>query len=150
LTVLAQTDAAAPLLRGLAARLLHEQGRLAMEALLTLASRALSRAVPPTDAAAWIEGLLRGNAALLLHARELWSVLDAWLAGLADDAFDAMLPLLRRAFASFTGPERRSMGDLVRHLRGGAGGRAVGEEELDDERAARVMPVLAHILGVVP
>ena len=28
-----------------------------------------------------------------------------------------MLPLLRRAFADFTGPERRQMGEKVKHLR---------------------------------
>jgi hypothetical protein len=150
LAVVAGSDGAA-LVRGLAARLLHEQGRLDMEGLSTLASRCLSRAVPPPDAAAWIEGLLRGNAALLLHARALWAVLDAWVAQLPAEVFGTMLPLLRRAFSSFESPERRAMGDLVRELRGGGPARrGGGDGTLDEARADRVLPVLAHILGVPP
>jgi hypothetical protein len=150
LAVVAARETAAPLVRGLAARVLHEQRRLDLDGLLTLASRNLSRAVPPADAAAWIEGLLRGSAALLLHARELWSALDAWLAALDFSAFEEMLPALRRAFANFEPPERRSMGALVRGL-GGAGpvrATASRDAELDPDRADKVMPVLAHILGV--
>jgi hypothetical protein len=149
LALVAEREAGAPLVRGLAARLLHEQGRLELPALLTLASRCLSRAVPPPQAAAWIEGLLRGDAALLLHARDLWSVLDRWMADLQAEGFDAMVPLLRRAFSGFAAAERRSMGELVRALRGAAparGGPGV-ESEIDEDRADGVMPVLAHILG---
>ena len=154
LAVVAERDLAAPLVRGLAARVLHEQRRLDMERLLTLASRSLSRAVPPAEAAAWIEGLLRGSAALLLHARDLWSVLDAWLAALDPTLFEEMLPPLRRAFASFAPPERRSMGELVRgcsRVSTEVPRRAAhvhGDTDLDQERADKVMPVLAHILGV--
>lgn len=149
---LAARDTTAPLVRGLAARVLLEQGRLDTEGLLRLASRALSHAVPPAEAAAWVEGLLRGSAVLLLHARELWAVLDTWLAGLGARDFEAMLPLLRRSFAAFQAPERRAMGELVRDLRG-AGPRPRGaalSSGLDEERAARVTPVLAHVLGVKP
>jgi hypothetical protein len=121
-----------------------------MEELLALASRCLSRAVAPAEATAWVEGLLRGRAALLLHARALWAVLDTWVAALAPDTFTTMLPLLRRAFSAFEAPERRAMGELVRQLRGGAVARTPGggDADLDQDRAARVMPVLAHILGV--
>jgi hypothetical protein len=150
LVLVAERDGSTPLVRGLAARLLHEQGRVNMEALLRLASRNLSSAVPPAEAAAWVEGLLRGSAALLLHARDLWAVLDVWLAEIAADAFEAMLAPLRRAFSAFAGPERRSMGELVRGLRGAGPGPAKTDAELDEGRAARVMPVLAHLLGVTP
>jgi hypothetical protein len=149
LTDLAERDAAASLVRGYAARLAHDKGRLGREDLVRLAGRALSRAIAPADVAAWLEGLLRGGALLLMHARDLWAVLDAWLIDLSDEALDAVLPLLRRAFASFSGPERRSMGEIVRRLGGGweapASQRAA---EIDERRAALVLPVLAQILGV--
>jgi hypothetical protein len=148
LAVVAERETGAPLVRGLAARLLHDQGRLELEALLRIASRRLSRAVPPPEAAAWIEGLLRGSAALLLHARQLWVVLDSWLGGLDEEMFSATVPLLRRAFAAFAGPERRSMGELVKVLGAADGDRpAAGDEDLDQQRADRVMPVLAQVLG---
>jgi hypothetical protein len=147
---LAERDAAAPLVRGYAARLAHDKGRLGRDDLVRLAGRALSRAVAPNEVAAWLEGLLRGGAILLMHADDLWAVLDGWLVGLDADALDAVLPLLRRAFSSFSGPERRSMGELVRTLRGG-GRRASASARataIDERRAALVLPVLAHILGV--
>jgi hypothetical protein len=147
---LAERDAAAPLVRGYAARLAHDKGRVGRDDLVRLAGRALSRAVPPNEVAAWLEGLLRGGALLLLHAQDLWAVLDAWLVDLPADALDAVLPLLRRAFASFNGPERRSMGELVRTLRGD-GPRAPAARRaaaLDERRAGLVLPVLAHVLGV--
>jgi hypothetical protein len=147
---LAERDSATPLVRGFAARLAHDKGRLGRDDLVRLAGRALSRAVPPNEVAAWMEGLLRGGALLLMHAHDLWAVLDGWLADLSADALDAVLPLLRRAFSSFSGPERRSMGEIVRTLRG-EGRRTSpveGLTEIDERRAALVLPVLAQILGV--
>jgi hypothetical protein len=151
IAALAERDATAPLVRGYAARLAHEKGRVDRELLVRLAGRALSRAVPPPEVAAWLEGLLRGGALLLMHARDLWAVLDGWLVGLDGEALDAVLPLLRRAFSSFSAPERRSMGDTVRTLRSGGGGGAPGTRaaaNIDEARAALVLPVLAHVLGV--
>jgi hypothetical protein len=145
---LAERDAVTPLVRGFAARLAHDRGRLGRDELVRLASRALSRAVPPNEVAAWLEGLLRGGALLLMHARELWAVLDGWLVDLSADALDAVLPLLRRAFSSFSGPERQSMGEVVRTLRSERLAPAERHAELDEARAALVLPVLAQILGV--
>jgi len=147
---LSERDAATPLVRGYAARLAHDKGRVGRDDLVRLASRALSRAVPPNEVAAWLEGLLRGGALLLMHAHDLWAVLDGWLAELSNDALDAVLPLLRRAFSSFSGPERRSMGESVRSLRGPGRSSSAAQRtvELDERRAALVLPVLAQILGV--
>ncbi len=147
---LSERDAATPLVRGYAARLAHDKGRVGRDELVRLASRALSRAVPPNEVAAWLEGLLRGGALLLMHAHDLWAVLDGWLAELSNDALDAVLPLLRRAFSSFSGPERRSMGETVRALRGPGRSTSAAQRtvELDERRAALVLPVLAQILGV--
>jgi hypothetical protein len=146
---LAARDATASLVRGYAARLAHDKGRLGRDDLVRLAGRALSRAIPPPEVAAWLEGLLRGGALVLMHAHDLWAVLDAWLAELADDALDAVLPLLRRAFSSFSGPERRAMGEVVRTLRGGGVAAAARPAPaIDERRAAFVLPVLAQILGV--
>ena len=67
---------------------------------------------------------------------------------------DATLPLLRRAFSGFSGPERRQMGEKVKRLKSaGAGPGAETKPDvtgghIDLERARRVLPVLAEILGV--
>jgi hypothetical protein len=104
-------------------------------------------AAEPPQAAAWIDGLLRGNAALLIHSDALLPILDRWLSGLAGETFTTLLPLLRRTFATFHSPERRAIGERLRH---GAAARAGegGEEELDEERAARVLPLVRQLLGL--
>lgn len=75
---------------------------------------------------------------------------DRWLAELSGEAFIQLLPLVRRAFADFTGPECRQMGEKVKRLRAGSDAPLAAREsvEIDRDRAAQVLPVLKHILGV--
>jgi hypothetical protein len=65
-----------------------------------------------------------------------------------------MLPLLRRAFADFSGPERRMMGEKVKRLRQSerpaksrSADRPSVEPGIQLERARLVLPILRHILG---
>jgi hypothetical protein len=140
------------LVRGVSCRLLVEQHTVDSEELARLARLALSPAVEPAQAAAWVEGLLRGSALLLLHHDGVWSALDRWLTSLGEEAFVEMLPLVRRAFADFGAAERRQMGEKVKKLRGAAEGAptkaGVVPDEIDPVRAALVHPVLSQILGV--
>jgi hypothetical protein len=107
-----------------------------------------------------VEGVLRGSGLVLIHQDDLWRALDAWLRELPVEAFVALLPLLRRSFSGFAPPERRAMGDKVKRLRPSAGageaslaptvaqgGEPVPGAALNRERANRVLPILAQILG---
>jgi len=138
---------------GWCCRLLLDAGAMSQDELYRLAHLSLSSVNPPAQCAAWATGLLRGSGLALLHHDAMWQVFDRWLSELSEPDFVEMLPLLRRAFADFTGPERRHMGEKVKHLRtDSAGVRAASgppadSNEIDHERAARVLPVLAHILG---
>jgi formate dehydrogenase accessory protein FdhD len=76
-------------------------------------SFALSAASEPAQAAAFIEGLLKGSGQLLLHTESLWEALDEWAMMLSEENFIATLPLVRRTFATFTPPERRRMGERI-------------------------------------
>ncbi|HET8629728.1 MAG TPA: DUF5682 family protein, partial [Thermomicrobiales bacterium] len=143
------------LVRGRCCRLLLDGGALDGAELHRLARLALSPATPAAQAAAWIAGVTHGSGLLLLQQDTLWGALDDWLRDLAPDTFVEMLPLLRRAFAAFQQPERRAMGEKVKHLRRDARGEpvmaAAGDADLADidrARADRVLPVLAQILGV--
>jgi hypothetical protein len=147
---LVHRDAVHGLVRGAALRLRVELGKVEDGELGTLARRALSTAVPPAEAASWLEGLVSGSALLLLHRQELWSALDGWLVSLSRESFVEHLPLVRRAFADFSTSERRAMGERVKQLTS-APARGSGKpvtEELEPERVARVLPVLSTILGV--
>jgi len=151
LQLIVDRDGIHGLVRGWACRMLLESGVLGEADLQALASRALSPANPATQAAAWVEGVLRGSGMLLLQLDGLWRVLDAWMSDLSAEAFAGVLPLLRRAFSNFQAPERRSMGEKVARLHGRQpAGRAAasGTAEIDPTRAALVLPILARILGV--
>ena len=140
------------LVRGWCCRLLLDARAISTDELYRLARLSLSSVNPPAECAAWATGLLRGSGMALLHQDALWQVFDRWLSELSAPVFVEMMPLLRRAFADFTGPERRQMGEKVKHLRSGSEGLPVvpvsrgGSTEVDHQRASRVLPILAHIL----
>jgi hypothetical protein len=145
------------LARGRCCRLLLDMRALSDAELYQRARLALAPVNPAAQAAAWVEGALRGGAVTLLRQDALWQALDAWLCDLAADEFIATLPLIRRAFARFESPERRAMGEKVRRLHGVArhANGANGAGEVDDagaaaihrERAGLTLPTLARILG---
>jgi hypothetical protein len=136
------------LVAGQATRLLLDGGRLDVaEAERRLAQR-LSPGTGAAEAAAWLDGFLGGSGVLLLHDARLLGLIDAWLAGLPDDAFTSTLPLVRRAFARFPAAERRQIGAAAARLTGAPSGPAVEpRSDVDEARAARVLPVLAAIMG---
>jgi hypothetical protein len=75
--------------------------------------------------------------------------LDRWLRELSPDVFAEAVPLVRRAFSAFQGPELRAMGEKVKRFgrEGPERGTTEADEEIDVQRADRVLPVLAHLLG---
>ena len=141
-------DTVAPAVRGFALRLgfepaAHHRQR---HAGLRRARLALAPAVAPAESTCWLTGLLRGSGLLLLHHDALWRAIDDWQQGLDHDVFMERLPLLRRAFSGFSPAERRQMGDKVKRLDGPAP-QVAAALHLDPDRAGRVLPILAAILG---
>jgi hypothetical protein len=93
-----------------------------------------------------VEGFLSGGGLLLVHDEALLDLLDDWVADIAPDAFDNVLPLLRRTFGAFEVGERRAIGERL--AAGRDAGRGAGAAiALDHERAAAVLPTLATLLG---
>ena len=113
-------------------------------------ARVLSAREQIATAVRWLEGFLRGSGLVLLRDRALWQLLDDWLCGLGGEAFEEVLPLLRRSFARFPWPERRQMGELVRSGARTANAPAGqdGTEDWDLERVRLILPVLAAALGI--
>ncbi|MFE2555348.1 DUF5682 family protein [Streptomyces sp. NPDC059352] len=153
---LAGRDRVPGILRGRAARLLLDEGRIAEEEAALLMSRALSPGAPPPDAAAWIDGFVggaSGGGLLLVHDERLLGLVDAWLTSVPAGAFTDVLPLLRRTFSGYEPGVRRVLGELVargpkaggpgRPRPGGVPGFAAA---LDRERADGVLPLLHLIL----
>jgi hypothetical protein len=140
--------AARPGLHGLPAgrltRLLLDAGRLDGAEVRRRLRLPLTVGTPPAHAAAWVEGFLSGGGLLLVHDDALLSLVDDWLADIPADAFDSVLPLLRRTFGAFDAGERRAIGERV------AGGRAESADAtvaIHAERAAAPLETLGALLG---
>lgn len=144
---LASSQGGTGLVAGRCVRLLLDAGEFTADQAGQRLSRALSARAVPAQAVRWIEGFLRGSGLLLLRDRVLWQLLDDWLCGLAGEAFDEVLPLLRRAFAQFPWPERRQMWGLVRTGQSSAVPSALPSEDWDTQRIGKILPVLAAALG---
>jgi hypothetical protein len=146
---LAGQDRLHGLIAGRACRLLMDGGIVAPEEASRRMGLALSTVAEPVQAAAWVEGFLKGSGLALLHDDELWAVMDTWVSGLSTDTFAALLPLLRRTFSTFAPPERRQMGERVKN--GPARGRqsqTAMEADFDVLRAEAVLPLIARLLGL--
>ena len=113
---------------------------------------ALSAGNEPKDAAAWIEGFLKGSGMILLLDNALWNILYQWVSSLETENFTLLLPLLRRTFARFDPAERKQLGEKAK--KGLAAAYATvplattmaEEESFDAERAAQSLGVLKLIL----
>ncbi|PBI84338.1 hypothetical protein BKP43_53380 [Variovorax boronicumulans] len=142
-------ETGAPLLRGVSCRLLLDDAQIDSDGASQQLARNLSAGAPPTDAAAWLEGFLNRNAMVLLHDDAVWSLVDGWLAGLGEEHFVQVLPLVRRSFADFSGADRRALGERAK--RGAVGGTlpsAVAATDWDESRAVLALPLLRELLGV--
>jgi len=133
------------LIAGRSARLLLEERAWTPEETGRAMHIALSPAGEPSQAAAWLEGFLRGSGLMLLHNDTLWTLLDEWVESLSGEHFKPVLPLLRRTFATFPAPERRQMGERAKH---GIRVEKPDETSVDGERARKVLTVLRQILGI--
>ncbi len=139
------------LLAGCCCRLLLDAGVFTANDVETRMGLFLSLANEPSQAAAWIEGLLKGSGLVLLHDDRLWQVLDHWVTQLPKDNFDVVLPLLRRTFATFPAPERRQMGERVKRNQSAQGSQNNQQSHLSNlnrERAEAILPAIAQLLGI--
>jgi hypothetical protein len=134
-------DGASPLIVGKAVRILLDTGRMDGDEVSNRLSRAASKGTIPNDTAAWIEGFLGESAAILIHEERLWDIVNAWVAGLDEERFMEILPLIRRTFGKFSIPERRQLGGRVGGTRHES--RAVG---ICDERARLPLALVNLIL----
>lgn len=135
------------LLQGLSTRLLLDAGACDAGRVAQALSLHLSAGTEPAKAAAWLDGFLNRNAVVLLHDAAVWRLVDEWLAGLGEDHFVRVLPLVRRTFAAFAPGERRDLGE--RAARGASTvAPAPTEVDWDEPRALLPLPRLRLLMGL--
>ncbi|AFR29085.1 DUF5682 family protein [Arthrobacter sp. Rue61a] len=130
---------------GRATRLLLDAGLVDGDDIAARLSRRLTIATPAPEAAAWLDGLLSGDATLLIHDRRLLQIVDDWVDGVDDDVFEDVLPLVRRTFSAFSRPERREIGEQLSRV----GSTALTAESTSADLAAAgpALRAMAKILG---
>lgn len=143
---LSLAEGAHPLLRGSATRILFDRRLMEEVEAGNAFALALSAGNDPEYAARWAEGFLHGSGLLLIHHPPLWKLLDDWVAGLGNNHFEQVLPMLRRAFAAFSPSERQKM--LAMAKDGSSVPAAAEDAGVDTGRVAVVAPVLSLLLGV--
>jgi uncharacterized protein DUF5682 len=135
------------ILRGGAVRILFDKEHFDINDTATHMRYTLSRANDSTDAAQWLEGFLYGSGLLLIHQPSLWDILDEWINELSmEPVFKELLPLLRRTFSDFSGPERQKMMALVK--RGKIDNHTKEEKYFNEKRALNVLPTTKLLLGI--
>jgi hypothetical protein len=134
------------LLRGRSCRILLDTGTIDRNETIRQMRLMLNLIEEPAHAAAWLMGFLSNSGLILIHDDELLTIIDDWAIGLTNDIFEAMLPLLRRTFATFNDPERRQIGKIISGRIEKA--RQARENGIDQQRANQMLPILAELLGV--
>ncbi|MGL5017918.1 MAG: DUF5682 family protein, partial [Luteolibacter sp.] len=144
---LTELESIHPRLRGHAVRLLRDAAHLDDDTVARHLGFALSPGMAAISAAAWLEGFLQGGGSLLVHDRALLGLVDAWLASLGPEVFQATLPLLRRTFGTFSPPERVRIAASVAHGTDRAP-IAAAPLDLDFTRALPAVTAVAKLLGL--
>jgi len=147
LTSLSNQQGLHGLLSGRCCRLLLQAEQLDAETVAQRLSVALSIGNEPAQSAAWADGFLRGSGQLLIYDEVLWQIIDTWVCQLPAEAFQQILPMLRRTFSTFDAPIRRQMGERVQHNQPVLPKTSVAGE-YNTETAKAVLPLLARILGL--
>jgi Family of unknown function (DUF5682) len=147
LDLVATQDGAHALVGGLCVRLLLDAGQWQGHDAARAMSLQMSAGAEPAKAAAWLDGFLNRNATVLLHDAVVWRLLDDWIAGLSDEHFVRVLPLVRRSFGAFGPGERRDLAQ--RASQGVAAAVAPGAgPSWDERRAALPLPLLRRLMGL--
>ena len=143
LGVVADHDRVPGRLAGRATRMLLDAGRVDRDEVARRMSTWLSPVLNPADSAGWLDGFLAGSAVILVHDPGLLALVDGWVDAVTTQAFDDLLPLLRRTFAEFSKPERRMIGEQV--SRGTRTDETQGDWDL--HAAAPGLAAVARMLG---
>jgi hypothetical protein len=134
-----------PLVAGRTCRLLFESNQYPLSEVKMRMNFAASGVNVPLYTAQWIEGFIRGSDMSLLYDDGLWSILSTWLRGIREEVFTAILPTLRRTFATFSTSERHKIGQRAKQ---GRMRMAASPAKIDAARGDQVLPIMARLLGL--
>lgn len=136
-----------PLIAGYATRLLKDKNVIGLDDAGRQLSYFMSVTNAPSDAAYWFEGFLKSSGTVLLLDDKLWNLMNTWVDSVPEESFMELLPVLRRTFAEFTPAERRKLGEKAKGTISGTPV-VIMEEDIDEERGMKMVPVIQMLLGI--
>lgn len=145
---IAENKNAAPLLSGYSTRLIYDHKFLSGEALLHLFSRSVSLANEYAYTTSWLEGFLKGSGTILLLDNVLWEMIHQWIAGLTQEQFVTVLPLLRRSFSQFSQPERKKLGEKAKNNHPASAITTKTQLNFNHEEGLKAVPIIKQLLGI--
>ena len=107
---------------------------------------ALSSTADALQGAQWVEGFLSGSGMILIHHHQLWDILNEWIGELKEEKFTDILPLLRRTFSDFTGPERERILLIAKQDPAQTKVKYEEVQDWDQKRAELILPQLRRML----
>ncbi len=105
-----------PFLAGYATAVLLEEKLFAEEKLEEILLFRLSSGVATENSANWLEGLCMKNYHYLTIKRNLWEIIDSYIASLGEEEFKRALLFLRRAFSGFSPNNKDSVIDNLKAI----------------------------------
>lgn len=144
---ISSNDSLNGMIAGKVCRILYEREQMEKEQLDNQFMTAISTANEMNYCASWLEGFLQGGGIQLVLDRDIWNLLDSWVANLEQEQFSLTLPLLRRAFANFNTVDK----DRIGRRAGGKDISVVDEEEsggFDEKQAQKPLSLLKKILAI--
>lgn len=106
-------DHANGLIKGNCIRLLLIWKAIEEDELFRLVRYNLSSLYDPFYPCYFLEGLLHGGGWIVIHKPALRQIIDQWLLILSEEQFTSYLPILRRAFSTFSVEEKEAIYDLL-------------------------------------
>lgn len=147
---MANGEAAAPLIRGMASRFLLDAKIFDGEEISLLFSKSVS-AIEPAESAYWLDGFLNDQALVLIHDDAIWGAVDQWMTSLTPPQFIQVLPMIRRSFSNFSNQDRHSLGEKAARADAGHLPQGNGSEDCfywDEGRAAQAAKKVCAFLGL--
>lgn len=138
-----------PIIHGTCCKLLYDIQVIDDSTTASMFSLALSTGNDPNYSANWLEGFLDAAAAILILDDKIWNIVNNWVSNLQPEVFINILPLLRRTFATFNSIEKQKIGTRAkRGILEPIDTNITIQEQLQLERAFKVLPVMADLLGI--
>ena len=142
------TEQTAPVIQGRICKLLYDAQSLNQMEMSAHFSKALSQGQSPEFSAQWLDGFLKNAAGTLLVDEVVWHWLNEWLKQLTPENFGNLIPLLRRTFSSYSGPEKRQIAQKAAQSSGNI--QVLNQEEAGYqlERAEKVWHAVLRLMDI--